>query len=67
MVFLLAGLISVVAILGSDVCVAPGSAILSVANATKAQPYTYATLNYYINCGITPGYPVQGELWGGVD
>lgn len=59
-VFLLAGLISVVAILGSDVCVAPGSAILSVANATKAQPYTYATLNYYINCGITPGYPVQG-------
>ncbi|RYG50583.1 hypothetical protein EON67_05015 [archaeon] len=49
--FVFAGMFTAVTIVGSDICVAPSSSIISIANATGASAQTTATLTYYTTCG----------------
>lgn len=45
---------------GSDVCVAPGTALLSIANLTNTGALATATLTYYTTCGANPATPPAG-------
>jgi len=60
LVCIFAGLFMAIALVGSDVCVDPSTAVLAIANQTNSGTLAMDTLTYYTGCGANPGLPPLG-------
>lgn len=68
LVYIFAGIFMSAALIGSDICVDPSNALISVANLTSAGPSATATLSYYSTCvdatgTAAPPTTASGAAW----